>query len=460
MREFDVVVIGAGPGGYVAAICAAQLGMRTALVEAADLGGVCLNWGCIPTKTLLHSADVLRQMRAAERIGLGCDNPRFDLDKIVARSRAVAGQLTQGVGYLLKKNGVTVVHGWGRLAGPNKVQVESDHAAELLTTRNVVLATGAKPRPLPFLPFDGERVWSYRDALMPKTLPSRLLVIGAGAIGVEFASFYATLGCKVELVEQAAQVLPAEDAEIAAIAAKGLGADGITLRTGCRVEAASLTDGGVKVRLADAQGTHDLEYSHVLVAIGVVADCSRLGLETVGLDSARLSVEPDCSTAAPGVWAIGDLAGAPQLAHKASHEARSCAEAIAGLEPHPLNPLRIPACTYSHPQVARVGMTEAQAIAAGRQIRVGRFPFRGNGKALATDAGDGLCKTVFDARTGELLGAHLVGEGATELIHSMVVAMNLETTESELMSTIFPHPTLSEMLHESVLSAFDRALHI
>jgi len=459
---FDLVVVGGGPGGYVAAIRAAQLGLSTALVERAELGGICLNWGCIPTKALLHSATVLRACRDAADYGVtGAADAQPDLAAMVARSRKVAGRLGQGVAHLMKKNAISVFTASAKLAGSGRVALDN---GTTLSARHIILATGARARELPALP-TGERIWTYRQALTPPALPKSLLAVGAGAIGAEFASFYRAVGVDVTLIDMTADILPQEDADISALARKAFEKQGIRVLTQCAVKSSSLTATGVKVAL-DQQGKQtELEIDRVIVAAGIVGNVENLGLEQTRVKVEKTHIVTDglCRTAEPGVYAIGDVAGAPWLAHKASHEAVLCVEAIAGQPVHPIDPLRIPACTYSHPQVASIGMTEARAREharqTGRDIRIGKFTFAGNGKAIAMGEDQGLVKTVFDAATGELLGAHIIHPEASELITGYGVATALEATEEDLMHTIFAHPTLSETLHESVLSAFGRALH-
>ncbi|MEO5373829.1 MAG: dihydrolipoyl dehydrogenase [Alphaproteobacteria bacterium] len=461
--SFDVVIIGSGPGGYVAAIRAAQLGLRVAVVERERLGGVCLNWGCIPTKALLRSAEVYRQMRQAADYGLAAEGVGFDLAKIVARSRAVAEKLSGGIHHLMKKNAVAVVEGQGRLAGPGRVRVtRADGGIEELGARHIILATGARARTLPGLEPDGRLVWSYRHALIPDRMPASLLVVGSGAIGIEFASFFRTLGAEVTVVEALDRILPLEDEEISALAGKAFAAQGMTLHTGATVASLKRGPDGVTATITRGAETHEVTAERVIVAVGIVANVEDCGLEGTGVvvERGHVVVDPWLCTGEPGVYAIGDLVAGPWLAHKASHEGVICVEKIAGVaDVHPLDRTRIPACTYSHPQVASIGLTEAAARATGRAVKVGRFPFLGNGKAIAMGEPEGLVKTVFDAHTGELLGAHMVGADVTELIEGHSLAMTLESTEADLFRTIFPHPTLSEMIHESALSAFGRAVH-
>ncbi len=478
-NQYDVLVIGAGPGGYVAAIRATQLGLKTAVVEREHLGGICLNWGCIPTKALLRSAEILRYARDAREFGVAVQGaPSFDLSTMVKRSRDASGRLNAGVAFLLKKNKVDVIFGEARLTGKGSVRVsqssrppvepqspfpvtplrEGDYQAA-----HIVIATGARPRILPGLEPDGRLIWTYFEALKPQAVPKSLLIVGAGAIGIEFASFYRTLGVEVTLVEALPQILPAEDAEIAAIAAKSFAKQGIVIRAGTKVAKITKKAESVVATLVSEDGTErEIEAERVLSAAGVAANTEGLGLEPLGVEVARgvIAVDGAGRTNVAGIYAIGDVAGGPMLAHKAEHEGVICVEAIAGLSPHPLDKERVPGCTYCHPQIASVGLTEAKAKEAGYQVKVGRFPFRGNGKAIAMGDSEGLVKTIFDAKSGRLLGAHLLGAEATELIQGFVVAMNLETTEEELIHTIFPHPTLSEAMHESVLDAFGRAIHI
>ncbi|SDE94651.1 dihydrolipoyl dehydrogenase [Rhodospira trueperi] len=461
---FDIVVVGGGPGGYVAAIRAAQLGLKTAVVEREHLGGICLNWGCIPTKALLRSAEVHRMMRHASDFGLSADNVRFDLDAVVKRSRAVAGQLTKGVTHLLKKNKVTVFDGHARLKGGGALAVtKDDKPVADLTAKHIILATGARARTLPGLEPDGRLVWTYKEAMVPPAMPKSLLVIGSGAIGIEFASFFHEMGAETTVVEVMDRILPVEDPEISAFARKAFEKQGLTLHTATQVKALEKGEDSVTCTLEGKDGnTAKVTVDRVIVAVGIVGNVEDIGLETTKVEVDRTHVVTDdwCRTAEPGLYAIGDLTGPPWLAHKASHEGVLCVERIAGVaDVHPLDTRRIPGCTYCHPQIASVGLTEEKAKAAGHTVRVGRFPFMGNGKAIALGEPEGLVKTVFDAETGELLGAHMIGAEVTELIQGYAVAMTLETTEAELMHTVFPHPTLSEMMHESVLDAHGRAVH-
>jgi dihydrolipoamide dehydrogenase len=460
-QEYDLVVVGGGPGGYVAAIRGAQLGMRTALVEKAELGGICLNWGCIPTKALLRSADVLRLVRAADQFGIDVGAPSPNLSAMVQRSRSVAAQLQRGVAHLMKKNKITVFTGHARLKGRQAVHITQAQGEALLAAKHIILATGARARELPGLAPDGETLWCYRDALMPKKLPGRLLIIGAGAIGIEFASFYHALGVDVSVVEMAERVLPVEDAEVSAYVGSELAAQGIVLHTGCSVGAVRRAGAGWEVELLGKQ-PQTMQADVILTAAGIVGNVEDLGLEgtAIKVEKSHIVTDGFGRTGEPGVYAIGDVAGPPWLAHKASHEALACVDHIAGLPAHPLDINKIPSCTYSHPQVASIGMTEAQARAADRQVRIGKAPFAANGKAIALGATGGFVKVVFDAASGELLGAHMVGDEVTELIQGYAVARELETTEAELMSTIFPHPSQSESMHEAVLAAYERSLNI
>jgi dihydrolipoamide dehydrogenase len=462
-QSFDVVVIGAGPGGYVAAIRASQLGQKVAIIERENLGGICLNWGCIPTKALLRSAEVFHLMHRAKEFGLSVQGVSYDLDAVVARSRGVAKQLSGGIGHLMKKNKITVFMGTATLPKAGVVSVKTDKGVEELSAKAIILATGARARELPGLEADGDLVWTYRHALQPKRMPKKLLVIGSGAIGIEFASFFKTLGADVTVCEVMDRVLPVEDAEISAFAKKAFVKQGMKILEKTTVKKLDRKPGvGVTAHLEDAKGTVTAEFDTVISAVGIVGNVEGLGLEALGVKIDRTHVVTDefCRTGVPGLYAIGDIAGAPWLAHKASHEGVMVAELIAGGHPHPIKPGSIAGCTYCHPQVASVGMTEAKAIEAGHQVKVGRFPFIGNGKAIAMGETEGMVKTVFDAKTGELLGAHMVGAEVTEMIQGYVIGRSLETTEEDLMNTVFPHPTMSEMMHEAVLDAYGRALHI
>ena len=462
-QSFDVVVIGAGPGGYVAAIRASQLGQKVAIIERENLGGICLNWGCIPTKALLRSAEVFHLMHRAKEFGLSVQGVSYDLEAVVARSRAVAKQLSGGIGHLMKKNKITVFMGAATLPKAGVVSVKTDKGVEELTAKAIILATGARARELPGLEADGDLVWTYRHALQPKRMPKRLLVIGSGAIGIEFASFFNTLGADVTVCEVMDRVLPVEDAEISAFAKKAFVKQGMKILEKTTVKKLDRKPGvGVTAHLEDAKGTVTAEFDTVISAVGIVGNVEGLGLEALGVKIDRTHVVTDefCRTGVPGLYAIGDIAGAPWLAHKASHEGVMVAELIAGGHPHPIKPGSIAGCTYCHPQVASVGMTEAKAVEAGYQVKVGRFPFIGNGKAIAMGETEGMVKTVFDAKTGELLGAHMVGAEVTEMIQGYVIGRSLETTEEDLMNTVFPHPTMSEMMHEAVLDSYGRALHI
>ena len=466
--EYDVIVLGSGPGGYVAAIRCAQLGLKTAIVERENLGGICLNWGCIPTKAMLRSAEIFHYMQHAGDYGLKVAGQiEADLAAIVKRSRGVAKQLNQGVTHLMKKNKIAVHMGQGTLTGPTSLTVTSDKGEEQLAARHIIVATGARARDLPFAPADGKRVWTYRHAMTPGELPAKLLVIGSGAIGIEFASFYNDLGSEVTVVEMLDRIVPVEDADVSTFLEKSLKKQGITIMTGAGVEALKVSDSGITATIKDKAGASATsEFTHVIVAIGIVPNTEHIGLEgLVEMDRGFIQIDPYGRTKSAGLWAIGDCTPGPWLAHKASHEGVTAAEAIAkelgnkDVHPHPLNRSNIPGCTYCHPQVASLGMTEAKAKEAGYEVRVGNFPFIGNGKAIALGEAEGFIKTVFDAKTGELLGAHMVGAEVTELIQGYTVGKTLETTEAELMQTIFPHPTLSEMMHESVLDAYGRALH-
>ncbi|GAB6053747.1 dihydrolipoyl dehydrogenase [Magnetospira thiophila] len=458
--KFELIVLGGGPGGYVAAIRAAQLGMKVALVEREHLGGICLNWGCIPTKALLRSAEIYGHMKHAADFGLVVKDFGFDLPKVVERSRKIAAQLSGGVKHLLKKNKVTVFDGQGKLLGGGKLAVDGGPTLE---APHIVVATGARARVLPGLEPDGERVWTYKEALVPKDMPKRLLVIGSGAIGIEFASFYNSLGAEVTVVEVLPRVVPVEDEEISAFAQKAFEKQGLKILTSTMVKGLKKGPQGVTATLEAAGKSWEITVDRVISAVGVAPNVENIGLETAGVklsEKGFIGVDKWNATSAKGIYAIGDVAGPPCLAHKASHEGVLCVEKIAGFkDAHPLDFDRIPGCTYCTPQIASVGLTEAQAKQRGHTVKVGRFPFMGNGKAIALGEPEGLVKTVFDAQTGELLGAHMIGAEVTELIQGYGIAQTLETTETELMQTVFAHPTLSEMMHESVLDAHGRAVH-
>jgi dihydrolipoamide dehydrogenase len=464
-EAYDVAVIGGGPGGYVAAIRAAQLGLKTVVIEREHLGGICLNWGCIPTKALLRTAEVLRLAQHGAEFGIKAEGLSFDLGKIVARSRGVANKLASGVAYLLKKHKVTVIDGTARLKARGVVAVSGKDGKPLadVEAKHIIIATGARARVLPGLEPHGKLVWTYKEAMVPPSLPKSLLVVGSGAIGIEFASFYNALGVKVTVVEIVDKILPFEDDEISALARKSFEKQGMTIHTGAKVDKLEKGRDSVKATLALKDGkTQTVDFDRVIVAAGIVGNVENIGLEELGIktDRTHIVVDEFCRTTVAGVYAIGDVAGPPWLAHKASHEGIICVEKIAGRDPHPLNVRNIPGCTYSHPQVASIGITEAMAKKDGREIKVGRFPYQGNGKAIALGEPEGLVKTIFDAKTGELLGAHMVGAEVTELIQGFGVAKTLETTEAELMETVFPHPTLSETMLESVFDAYGRVIHI
>ena len=461
-HEFDVVVVGGGPGGYVAAIRAAQLGMKAAVVEREHLGGICLNWGCIPTKALLRSSEINHLLHHLDEFGFAADNVRYDLAKVVKRSRAVAKQLASGVGFLLKKNKVAVFDGAGKLAGAHRLEVTKDgKAVATLTAPHIILATGARARQLPGLESDGELIWSYKDAMVPKLVPKTLLVIGSGAIGIEFASFFCNMGSDVTIVEVMDRILPVEDAEVSAFAQKAFEKQGMKFLLGAKVIGAAKAADSITVTVEAGGKTQQITVDRVISAAGIVGNIEDLGLEGTAIKTERTHVVIDefCRTGEPGVYAIGDLAGAPWLAHKASHEGVVCIEAIAGLDPHPIDWTNIPGCTYCRPQIASVGLTEARAKSEGHEVRVGRFPFIGNGKAIAMGEPEGMVKVVFDAKTGALIGAHMIGAEVTEMIQGYAIARTLETTEQELMHTVFPHPTVSETMHEAVLDAYGRAIH-
>ena len=469
--SYDVIVLGSGPGGYVAAIRCAQLGLRTAIVERELLGGVCLNWGCIPTKALLRSAEVFHYMQHAKDYGLAAQNISADLDAVVKRSRGVASQLNKGVTGLMKKNKIAVHMGLGKLVAPGKLSV-TDAAGTVsdLEAKHIIVAVGARARELPKPKSDGKRIWTYRHAMTPGEMPTKLLVIGSGAIGIEFASFYNDMGADVTVVEMLDRIVPVEDAEVSAFLEKSLKKQGIAILTKAKVGAIEPGADSVNVRIKDEGGNEETrEFSHVIVAIGIVPNVEHIGLDELGVEPDSrgfIKIDDLGRTKVPGIWAIGDCVEGPWLAHKASHEGVCAAEAIAQalgngeVHPHPLDRRNIPGCTYCHPQIASVGLTEAKAREAGYTLKIGNFPFIGNGKAIALGEPEGFIKTVFDATTGELLGAHMIGADVTELIQGYVVGKTLETTEAELIASIFPHPTLSEMMHESTLAAYGRAVHI
>ena len=466
---YDLIVLGSGPGGYVAAIRAAQLGLKVAIVERENLGGICLNWGCIPTKALLRSAEVFHNMKHADAYGLSAGAPGFDLAKVVARSRGVAKQLNQGVTHLMKKNKIDVHMGDGALTVKDAVTVTRDGKATEFSAKHIIVATGARARELPFAKADGERIWTYRHAMVPKEMPTELLVIGSGAIGIEFASFYNDLGAKVTVVEMLDRIVPVEDADVSDALAKSLAKQGMTLLTGAGVESLKADAKGVIATLKTKDGkTAEHRFSHAIVAVGIVPNTENIGLEALKVETNRgfLKTDPMCRTNVAGIWAIGDITAPPWLAHKASHEGVIAAEAIAqalgnkDVDPHAMDAKNIPGCTYCHPQIASVGLTEAKAKEAGHTVKVGKFPFIGNGKAIALGEVEGFVKTVFDATTGELLGAHMIGAEVTELIQGYTIGKTAELVETDFIHTVFPHPTLSEMMHESVLASEGRVIHI
>ncbi len=463
-QTFDVVVIGGGPGGYVAAVRAAQLGMKVAVVEEKHLGGICLNWGCIPTKALLRSAEVNHLLHNAAAFGFTVQGISFDIQKIVQRSRNVAAQLSKGIGHLMKKNKVTVLDGRGRLLGGGKLSVTKDGKAEQVAAKHIIIATGARARTLPGLEGDGKLVWTYREAMVPEFMPKSILVVGSGAIGIEFASFYRNMGAEVTVVEVMDRILPVEDEEISRFAHKQFEKQGMKIRTGAKVVKLDKAANSVTCHVEAGGKVEQITVDRVIMAVGIVANTEDIGLENVPkvkLDRNHIVTDEWLRTGEPGVYAIGDVTGGPWLAHKASHEGVICIEKIAGKnDVHPLEKSNIPGCTYCMPQIASVGLTEKAAKEKGYEVKVGRFPFIGNGKAIALGETEGLVKTVFDAKTGELLGAHMVGAEVTEMIQGFGIAKTLETTEAELMHTIFPHPTLSEMMHESVLDAYGKVIHM
>ncbi len=459
--SFDLIVIGGGPGGYVAAIRASQLGMKTALVEREHLGGICLNWGCIPTKALLRSAEINHLLHSLDEFGFTAKDISFDIGKIVGRSRQVAKRLSGGIGHLLKKNKVAVFDGHGRLAGPGTVAVESEGETAEIKAAHIILASGARARTLPGMEPDGRLIWTYKEAMVPDALPKSMLVIGSGAIGMEFASFYRNMGTEVTVVEVLDRVLPVEDAEISALAHKAFEKQGMILHTGAKVTELTAGKNHVAAMIETHDGELEVSVEKVILAVGITGNTEEIGLDgtKVVVDRGHVVIDRWMATGEAGVYAIGDLAGPPWLAHKASHEGVICVEHIAGLDTHPLDTSSIPGCTYCRPQIASIGLTEAAAIEQGHEVKVGRFPFMANGKAIAMGEDDGLIKTVFDAETGELLGAHMIGSEVTEMIQGFAIAKTGELTEAELMHTVFPHPTISESMHESILDAYGRALH-
>jgi len=463
-ESFDVIVVGGGPGGYVCAIRCGQLGLKTAIVERENLGGICLNWGCIPTKALLRSSEIWHLMHRLNEFGFSADNLKFDLPKIVERSRKVAAQLSNGVKGLMRKNKVTVIDGEAKLTGKGTLSVAKNGQTTDYSAKNIVLATGARAREFPGLEADGKLIWTYRHAMVPKEFPKSLLVVGSGAIGIEFASFYRTLGAEVTVVEMLDRVLPVEDEEISAFAAKAFQKQGMVIKTATTVEKLEKNDNSVTATLKSKDGkTETMTVERVILAVGIVGNVENFGFEQMGIkvEKTHVVVNQWCETGVPGVYAIGDLVGPPWLAHKAMHEGVIVAERIAGVKGvHPLDTSKIPGCTYCWPQVASVGLTEAKARESGRKIKTGKFPFIGNGKAIALGEAEGFVKTVFDAETGELLGAHMIGAEVTELIQGYGIARTLEATDADLQTVVFPHPTLSEMMHEAVLAADGRPLHI
>jgi len=461
--NYDLIVLGSGPGGYVAAIRAAQLGLKTAIVERELLGGICLNWGCIPTKALLRSAEIYHYMQHAGDYGLKAAEISADIDAVVKRSRGVAKQLNQGVTHLMKKHKITVHMGTGKLLAPGKLEVTGEKGSETLTAKNIIVATGARARDLPFAPADGKRIWTYRHALVPPEMPKKLLVIGSGAIGIEFASFYKDMGAEVAVVEMLDRLVPVEDADVSAFLEKALKKQGMTIHTGAGVEELKATATGVSAKIKGKDGkVESAEFSHAIVAIGIVPNTENIGLEALGVKTTKGHIDTDamCRTNVPGLWAIGDVTAPPWLAHKAMHESIIAVEAIAGNHPHAMDVRNIPGCTYCRPQIASVGLTETKAKELGYEVKAGTFPFIGNGKAIALGEAEGFTKTVFDAKTGELLGAHMIGAEVTELIQGYTIGKTAELVEDDFIGTVFPHPTLSETMHEGVLAAFGRPLHI
>ena len=461
-NNFDVVVIGAGPGGYVAAIRSAQLGLKTAIVEKEHMGGICLNWGCIPTKAMLRSAEIFHLMHRANEFGLNAEKISFDLQAVIKRSRGISKKLNQGVTHLLKKNKVKSFIGQATILEKGKIRVLKDKNAEELLTDNIIIASGARARELPGLEADGEIVWTYKHALTPTRMPKKLLVVGSGAIGIEFASFYNTLGSDTTVIELVDRILPAEDAEIANFANKQFLKQGMKILTQTSIKKIELKNNLANIQMEQAGKIINEQFDTVISAVGIVGNIEGLGLEKMPIETenSHIITDRNCNVGIEGIYAIGDVAGAPWLAHKASHEGVMVAELIAGKEVHTVDPRSIAGCTYCNPQIASVGLTEEEAQKKGLKVKVGRFPFIGNGKAIALGEEEGLIKTIFDVDTGEMLGAHMVGAEVTELIQGYVLGQKLETTEEDLISTVFPHPTLSEMMHESVLDAYDRAIHI
>jgi len=463
---FDLVVIGAGPGGYVAAIRAAQLGMKTAIVEREHLGGICLNWGCIPTKALLRSSEIYHLLHRLDEFGFSASDIKFDLKKIVDRSRKVSAKLSNGVGYLMKKHKITVFEGAAKLKGKGAIAIAGKEGRALpdITAKHIIVATGARARTLPGLEPDGKLIWTYKEALIPDIMPKSLLVVGSGAIGIEFASFFRTLGADTTVVEIMDRILPVEDEEISKFARKSFEKQGMKIHTGAKVESLKASKNNVAAKLAFADGKSEtLTVDRVILAVGIAGNVENAGLEEAGVkvEKGHIVIDEYCRTNVQGIYAIGDVAGAPWLAHKAMHEGVLCVEKIAGVDGvHPMDTKNVPGCTYCSPQVASVGLTEKAARDAGHEVKVGHFPYQGNGKAIALGETEGMVKTVFDAKTGELLGAHMIGAEVTELIQGYTIAKSMETTEAELMHTIFPHPTLSEMMHEAVLDAYGKVLHI
>jgi dihydrolipoamide dehydrogenase len=469
MSNYDLIILGSGPGGYVAAIRAAQLGLKVAIIERETLGGICLNWGCIPTKALLRSAEIFHYMQHAGDYGLTATGISADLGAVVKRSRGVAKQLNQGIGHLMKKNKITVHMGDGTITAAGKLAVTKDGKTEELTAKNIIIATGARARDLPFAAADGKRIWTYRHAMVPPEMPKKLLVIGSGAIGIEFASFYNDMGAEVTVVEMLDCIVPVEDHDVSTFLEKSLKKQGITIMTGAGVESLKASATGVSAAIKDKSGkVVASEFSHCIVAVGIVPNTENIGLEELGIKTTKGHIDADamCRTNVPGIWAIGDVTAPPWLAHKASHEGVIAAEAIAqslgnkDVHPHAMDVRNIPGCTYCHPQVASVGLTEAKAKEAGYDLKIGNFPFVGNGKAIALGEAEGFIKTIFDAKTGELLGAHMVGAEVTELIQGYTIGKTAELVEADFMQTVFPHPTLSEMMHESVLGAYGKMLHM